>query len=484
MIALWALAVIGVVAGDVGLGYHYKVPQTSYGIPTYQTSSSSGVYNTGLSGSSSGSNYNGQYTGAANAGSNYYTGQGANQNVQSSTIGYNTKYQTGYQPNIQTTGGAIGTGSNSNYYQTSSSGVVRPTYQTGGDYSAFNQFQTSSQYQTSAANKYQQYYNVVQQQPAQVFKHYYVHAAPEEPEISKPRQPIVLPPAQKHYKVIFIKAPAAPAQAPQIIPVQPQNEEKTIVYVLVKKPEEAQDIVIPKIEQKPPTKPEVYFIKYNNKQDSQAVINNIVGDLSKGGSDAGYAALSDEAGAVSGINQGVLSTSQVGQDFSQNQGSSSVFDSSSLGSTVFGSGSSGSGASSSFVSIPSTVATFADTGSTASTGAFGSGLTGGANYGSSFGSSLGSTFGSSNNFGSIYEGAKGEGLSAASVDTGASQSGYDSSSGSSGYETSSDSSAYDSLSGSNASSTASTLINYDANAISTSQGVPHETYGPPKFKTL
>nr|NP_001298670.1 uncharacterized LOC106108388 precursor [Papilio polytes]BAM18951.1 cuticular protein PpolCPT1 [Papilio polytes] len=479
MIALWALAVIGVVAGDVGLGYHYKVPQTSYGIPTYQTGSSSGVYNTGLSGSTSGNNYNSQYTGTVGAGSNYYTGQGASQNVQSSTVGYNNGYQNGYQPGVQTTGGSYNTGSNSNYYQTSSSGVVRPTYQTGGDYSAFNQYQTSSQYQTSAADKYQQYYNVIQQQPAQVFKHYYVHAAPEEPEVPKIRQPIVLPPAQKHYKVIFIKAPAAPAQAPQIIPVQPQNEEKTIVYVLVKNPEEAKNIVIPKVEQKPPTKPEVYFIKYNNKQDSQ-VINDIVSDLNKGGSEAGYDALSDETGAVSGINQGIVSTSQVGQGLSQNQGASSGFDSSSLGSTVFGSGSSGSGVSSSFGTVPSTVGTF-DASSTASTGTFGSGLTGGANYGSTFGSTFGS---SSNNFGSVYEGAKGEGLSIASADTGSSQNGYDSSSGSSGYETSSDSSAYDTLSGSNVSSTASTLINYDANAISTSQGVPHETYGPPKFKTL
>lgn len=42
----------------------------------------------------------------------------------------------------------------------------------------------------------------------------------------------------------------------------PQNEEKTLVYVLVKKPEEQPEIVIPTQAPTQPSKPEVYFIKY------------------------------------------------------------------------------------------------------------------------------------------------------------------------------------------------------------------------------
>jgi hypothetical protein len=76
------------------------------------------------------------------------------------------------------------------------------------------------------------------------------------------RQPIPVQPAQKHYKIVFIKAPSQAAPRAPIIPVQPQNEEKTLVYVLVKKPEEQEAPVIPTVASTPPSKPEVYFIRY------------------------------------------------------------------------------------------------------------------------------------------------------------------------------------------------------------------------------
>ena len=71
-----------------------------------------------------------------------------------------------------------------------------------------------------------------------------------------------MPPPQKHYKIVFIKAPTPPAPTAPVIPVIPQNEEKTLVYVLVKKPEEQPEIVIPTQPPTQPSKPEVYFIKY------------------------------------------------------------------------------------------------------------------------------------------------------------------------------------------------------------------------------
>lgn len=71
-----------------------------------------------------------------------------------------------------------------------------------------------------------------------------------------------MPPPQKHYKIVFIKAPTPPAPTAPVIPLIPQNEEKTLVYVLVKKPEEQPEIVIPTQAPTQPSKPEVYFIKY------------------------------------------------------------------------------------------------------------------------------------------------------------------------------------------------------------------------------
>lgn len=48
----------------------------------------------------------------------------------------------------------------------------------------------------------------------------------------------------------------------------PQNEEKTLIYVLSKRPEEPADIVIPSPPSTPPSKPEVYFIKYQARRES------------------------------------------------------------------------------------------------------------------------------------------------------------------------------------------------------------------------
>lgn len=55
---------------------------------------------------------------------------------------------------------------------------------------------------------------------------------------------------------------------------QPQNEEKTLVYVLVKKPDheaELQELLAARQQQPvtPPSKPEVYFIKYKAQKEQQ-----------------------------------------------------------------------------------------------------------------------------------------------------------------------------------------------------------------------
>jgi hypothetical protein len=102
-----------------------------------------------------------------------------------------------------------------------------------------------------------------------VHKHVYFHIPPPEPEYAK-EYPIRMPPPkplQKHYRIIFIKAPTQTTPTmPTLPPIQPGTEEKTIVYVLVKKPEELPEIVLPTVVSTVPTKPEVYFIRYKTEQ--------------------------------------------------------------------------------------------------------------------------------------------------------------------------------------------------------------------------
>ncbi|XP_061399670.1 uncharacterized protein LOC133335416 [Musca vetustissima] len=108
----------------------------------------------------------------------------------------------------------------------------------------------------------------------QVHKHVYVHVPPkefEEEESVQPRVTHQMGPKQKHYKIVFIKAPSAPVMRAPIVPPTPQHEEKTLIYVLHKKPEAQPDIVIPTPAPTKPSKPEVFFIKYKTKKEEAPV---------------------------------------------------------------------------------------------------------------------------------------------------------------------------------------------------------------------
>jgi Domain of unknown function (DUF243) len=96
----------------------------------------------------------------------------------------------------------------------------------------------------------------------------YVHVAPEEPAGPVSFGPGAAPagPVQKHYKIIFIKAPSYSQQLAQqqASIAQAAAQEKTLVYVLSKKPDDlvqgdAPGVAAPAFT---PSKPEVYFIKY------------------------------------------------------------------------------------------------------------------------------------------------------------------------------------------------------------------------------
>ncbi|CAG5092053.1 Protein of unknown function [Cotesia congregata] len=111
-------------------------------------------------------------------------------------------------------------------------------------------------------------YGPPQRQPV-IHKHVYVHVPP--PEAPEYKPPKYLPPQQapqKHYKIVFIKAPTPPTPTAPVLPaLPPQDEQKTLIYVLVKKPEEAPDVVLPTQAPTQPSKPEVYFIRYKTQKE-------------------------------------------------------------------------------------------------------------------------------------------------------------------------------------------------------------------------
>lgn len=77
--------------------------------------------------------------------------------------------------------------------------------------------------------------------------------------------PIAIKPPQRHYKIIFVKPPST-TPAPS---VSETENEKTIIYVLVKNTDE-----IPQIETSTPeptkiSKPEVYFLQYRNMKEEK-----------------------------------------------------------------------------------------------------------------------------------------------------------------------------------------------------------------------
>lgn len=91
--------------------------------------------------------------------------------------------------------------------------------------------------------------------------------APEEFEGGLQR-PVV---NRKHYKIIFIKAPSVNIQQMSQFQQQGQQEEKTIVYVLVKKPELNTEIEAQRNNNNNKShKPEVYFIKYKAQKEQKA----------------------------------------------------------------------------------------------------------------------------------------------------------------------------------------------------------------------
>lgn len=122
-----------------------------------------------------------------------------------------------------------------------------------------------------------------------------MHVPPPEEEYEQQAAQQAYSAPRKHYKIIFIKAPSAPSITQQIAAAQAQNQEKTLIYVLVKKPEEfsAGSVAAPAPEL-PVSKPEVYFIKYKTqKQQQQTQVSAGGQDFSAGNYQSGGQSITD-----------------------------------------------------------------------------------------------------------------------------------------------------------------------------------------------
>lgn len=165
-------------------------------------------------------------------------------------------------------------GNNAQQYSSSSS--IKSSGNTFGvsQGSNFNG-QQSSNFQQGVNSAAAAYSDIQNLEPI-ITKNFYFEAAPEEPEETQGPRFVPIGRPQKNYKIIFIKTPSYGLNS-QVIPIVPPNEEKTIVYVLSKKPEFNQDIELPSIPVTEATKPEVFFIKYKNDQDASDAQNQIQG---------------------------------------------------------------------------------------------------------------------------------------------------------------------------------------------------------------
>lgn len=105
-----------------------------------------------------------------------------------------------------------------------------------------------------------------------VKKTVYLYESPQELEAPITSN-VVIPQSRPkiNYKIVFIKTPAAPTPTAPVIPQFAQDQEKTLIYVLVKRPEEAPEITIPTLAPTAPSKPEVYFIKYKTQKETKTI---------------------------------------------------------------------------------------------------------------------------------------------------------------------------------------------------------------------
>ncbi|CAL8126850.1 unnamed protein product [Orchesella dallaii] len=100
----------------------------------------------------------------------------------------------------------------------------------------------------------------------QVHRHVYVHVAPDDPEDQQARVVRIPSKNDKHVNIIFVKTPSASSSQQTEVILPEQDEQKNIVYVLVRKFDPTTDLKIRAPRPTSPSKPEVFFIRYKDQQ--------------------------------------------------------------------------------------------------------------------------------------------------------------------------------------------------------------------------
>lgn len=217
---------------DVGLPYNYKPPPTNYGVPFASTRIPSGSYI--------------PVTPAPN--------------FQTPIEGSNT-----FGSNV-----IVSPASNNGQYEVRKT-VVQQRF--GGNDNQEIVYENQPAFNPYVYNRQAGYGNVIKTQThnlkPEVTRHVYFYEGPEETVVHQQRVHVPVVPPKKNYKIIFVKAPSYGAPVVPVVPPQQPNEDKTIVYVLVKKPEAPADITVPLPEPTKPSKPEVYFIKYKTQKEAE-----------------------------------------------------------------------------------------------------------------------------------------------------------------------------------------------------------------------
>ncbi|XP_034671340.1 uncharacterized protein LOC117903427 [Drosophila subobscura] len=156
--------------------------------------------------------------------------------------------------------------------------------------------------------------HLVNFQPAQVSKHFYVHTAPEDHDEQQIVRYVNVGRPQKNYRVVFINAPTSTTSKAKIIANVAPVEEKTAIYVLSKK-SNALDVSAEVVTQRPvANKPEVFFVKYKTPQEAAHAQQTI---------QANYDAL---GGASETSNEGIIPVSSVIGSLGDNGASGVVTD--------------------------------------------------------------------------------------------------------------------------------------------------------------
>ncbi|KAH8243209.1 hypothetical protein KR032_005484, partial [Drosophila birchii] len=151
-----------------------------------------------------------------------------------------------------------------------------------------------------------------QQQQHLVSKDIYVHVPPVDvAEEAYPQPALPPPPPRKHYRIVFIKAPTPSVSKAALRVKQAPVEEKTIIYVLTKKPDPLDlQAAIEEAAPKQPSKPEVFFIKYKTQEEAAHAQRTIQAQYDQLG---GTSQISDEGVAPVTSVIGVLDNQQQAQ---------------------------------------------------------------------------------------------------------------------------------------------------------------------------